>query len=217
MITTPIYEDLDDEVINRDELKEFVKKYEKQIKSEDWKSIIKDLESSYGKDYGLVKSIFENILGENILTRIDYIPANFFKEDEITTLDIPSNITSIGDSAFRDCKKLQAVIIPDSVTSIGENVFSGCSSLKDLKLSEKIETIPNKAFSGCSALDYLYIPDSVKRLGYDVFSGCPDSMVVELNRGVNRAEDANDPHPNALKMKSSTHDFMAKHLKWKNA
>ena len=219
MIMSPIHEAIDDEVIDREQLKEFLKNYEKQIKAEDWKSIIKDLESnSYGRDtYKLVKAIFSEILGENILTKMDTIPDRFFVDDNIKTISIPSNITAIGDGAFKNCKELQVIDIPDSVATIGEEAFSGCSALKNIRLSDKLEVIPNKAFAGCSALENVFIPDSVKRMGYDVFANCPDTMVVELNRGVNRAEGPNDPHPTAVKMKTSTHEFVSKHLKWKNA
>jgi hypothetical protein len=42
---------------------------------------------------------------------------------------IPSNVTSIGDSAFGDCENLASVSIPNGVTSIGEWAFGGCTSL----------------------------------------------------------------------------------------
>ena len=220
MIITPFVEDIENEKLDREELKKFLEKYEKEIKKEDWKSIVKSIDSSGNPKhtFELLVAIFEEILGEDILSKIDYIPSDLFRgNDDVKMIIIPEHITSISDSAFRDCKNLEKVIMNDNIKTIGENLFSGCSKLAEVKLSETLENIPNKAFSGCTALKYLYIPDSVKRLGYDVFYNCPDDMVVEMNRGVNRAEGPDDPHPNALKMKSSTHDFVAKHLKWKNA
>ena len=41
---------------------------------------------------------------------------------------IPSTVTTIGDSAFRDCKSLTNVIIPASVETIRGFVFFGCST-----------------------------------------------------------------------------------------
>jgi len=42
---------------------------------------------------------------------------------------IPDSVTSIGDYAISECRRLTSVTIPDSVTSIGEEAFYGCSSL----------------------------------------------------------------------------------------
>ncbi len=49
-----------------------------------------------------------------------------------TSYTIPDSVTSIGDSAFRECTKLTSVAIPDSVTSIGYCAFRECTSLKDV-------------------------------------------------------------------------------------
>ncbi len=48
----------------------------------------------------------------------------------LTSVTIGYGVTSIEDGAFRDCSNLTSIIIPDSVTSIGIFVFKGCSSLK---------------------------------------------------------------------------------------
>ena len=48
----------------------------------------------------------------------------------LTDCRIPDRVTSIGDSAFKDCSSLEKIIIPPSVTSIGPDVFSGCDNLR---------------------------------------------------------------------------------------
>ena len=58
-------------------------------------------------------------------------------DSEVTEANIPSEIdgvkvTSIGDSAFYDCKNLKNITIPDSVTSIGNCAFSDCPNLTDI-------------------------------------------------------------------------------------
>jgi len=47
----------------------------------------------------------------------------------ITSVVLPNGVTSIGQSAFRDCSGLTSVTIPDSVTSIGYCAFSDCEDL----------------------------------------------------------------------------------------
>ena len=54
--------------------------------------------------------------------------------DKLTTITIPSSVTSIGGFAFEDCSSLTSVTIPNSVTSIGMGAtFQGCTSLKTVE------------------------------------------------------------------------------------
>ena len=50
--------------------------------------------------------------------------------DKFTLL--PPSITTIGDYAFYDCKKLKNVTIPNKVTSIGKRAFGLCSNLNTI-------------------------------------------------------------------------------------
>ncbi len=52
--------------------------------------------------------------------------------DEITSVVIDNEVTSIGNNAFYDCTNLLSITIPDSVTSIGSYVFSECINLKTI-------------------------------------------------------------------------------------
>ena len=53
----------------------------------------------------------------------------------LTSITIPSSVTSIGRYAFYKCTGLTSITIPDSVTSIGDSAFSNCNSLKTISLS----------------------------------------------------------------------------------
>lgn len=51
---------------------------------------------------------------------------------KITSVSLPSGMTSIGDGAFSSCIGLTAVTIPKSVTAVGENSFYGCEGLEEI-------------------------------------------------------------------------------------
>lgn len=66
---------------------------------------------------------------------------------------IPSEIdskkvTSIGDDAFYECRKLTEITIPDSVTSIGRSAFSN-TGLTEVTISSNVTNIDSFAFYGC--------------------------------------------------------------------
>ena len=90
----------------------------------------------------------------------------------LTSLIIPSSVTSIVGSAFKDCSGLTSLTIPSSVTSIGGAAFKGCSGLTSLIIPSSVTSIKDAAFEGCSGLTSLTIPSSVTLIGGFAFEGC---------------------------------------------
>lgn len=94
------------------------------------------------------------------------------EDTEITTLNIPNIVTSIGMNAFSSCSGLTSVIIPNSVTSIGMSAFSGCSGLTSVTISNSMNRIDSSTFKGCGKLTSITIPNSVTSIGESAFYGC---------------------------------------------
>lgn len=215
MITAPIDEAAKIEELDREQLKEFAKEFEKELRSNNLAEICKKLiDNRHALRF--FKDVCEEVLGEDILSYLTVIPSGLYSESNIVSINIPSNIVEIKSGAFRDCEQLKRVIMPDSVTKMEESVFQGCSGLEEIRLSEKLQEIPSKTFAGCASLAELFIPDSVKRMGYDVFSNVNPNIIIKANRGVDRSEGPNDEHPKGIKMKSTTSEFMKNHIKWAN-
>ena len=78
--------------------------------------------------------------------------------NSLTSITIPSSVTSIGDYAFEGCVSLTTIVIPDSVTDIGDHVFEGCTSLEKILIPKGTR----------SEMQWL--------LGYR----CNDKLVVEI-------------------------------------
>ena len=102
----------------------------------------------------------------------------------LTSVTIPSSVTEIGGAAFKGCSGLTSVTIPSSVTSIGGSTFSGCSGLTSLTLPSGVTWIGGATFSGCSSLTSLTLPSGVTLIGDYAFSGCSGLTSLTLSSGV---------------------------------
>ena len=84
----------------------------------------------------------------------------------ITSVSLPHTLTTIGERAFKECKRLQSVVIPEGVTYIGKGAFLECDSIATLSLPNTVTLIDQNAFDGNLSLTSLIIPASVDSIGY---------------------------------------------------
>ena len=100
------------------------------------------------------------------------IPANtFYGCTSLTTIDIPSNITAIGDYVFQNCTGVTGqLVIPATVTSLGYSTFAGCTGLSSVKC-ENATPATAKSSSFNNIYDkILYVPAGAKD-AYQVATG----------------------------------------------
>jgi fibronectin type 3 domain-containing protein len=101
----------------------------------------------------------------------------------ITSVIIPANITSIGNTSFQYCSLLAYVAIPNSVTFIGDNAFSSCTSLTSVVIPNNITTFGNYTFSNCTSLVSVIIPSNVTSIGDYAFYNCSALDSVTIGSG----------------------------------
>ena len=91
----------------------------------------------------------------------------------LTSLTLPSGLTSIGSWAFTGCSGLTSLSLPSGVTSIGDGAFFGLSSLTSLSLPSGLTSIGDGTFYGCSGLTSIYVyAEKMPKLGTNMFGGC---------------------------------------------
>ena len=102
----------------------------------------------------------------------------------IKYVTLPDGLTTIGNSAFRDCSKLTSITIPNSVTSIGYQAFYWCSGLTSVTLGKNLKSIGYEAFCWCSGLTSITIPNNVTSIGEEAFDRCSGLTSVTLGNSV---------------------------------
>ena len=110
----------------------------------------------------------------------------FYNCSNLTSITIPSSVTSIGGWAFNDCTSLKEVHITDIAAwckiSFGgssanplyyaENLYLNGTLITDLVVPSSVTSIGSSAFYNCSNLTSIIIPSSVTSIGSYAFSYC---------------------------------------------
>ena len=87
--------------------------------------------------------------------------------DQVKLVIVGQGVTSIGSSAFQDCKNLKTVSLPGSLTAIGKNAFLRCGELTNVKLPASLKSVGEDCFTDCEKLvllDLTGVPDEIMEL-----------------------------------------------------
>ena len=90
----------------------------------------------------------------------------------LNSVTIPLGVSIISDYAFNWCVNLVSIDIPDSVTYIGDYAFDACSSLTKVKIPYGVTCINGASFQDCYSLKTVIIPDSVTSIEGWAFATC---------------------------------------------
>lgn len=102
----------------------------------------------------------------------------------VVDIQIPENVTKIGDNAFAGCSNLESIAIPESVTYIGVYAFFRCSSLKNIIIPESVTSIGESAFEGCTKLTTITIPTGVTTIELETFANCSSLTKIAIPENV---------------------------------
>ena len=88
-------------------------------------------------------------------------------------------VVSVGEKAFGWNSDITSVEIPSSVKTIGFQAFDGCENLVDVYLPEGIEFIGDASFAECPIAE-IDIPESVKSIGDGAFMYCENLAGISI-------------------------------------
>ncbi|ELP85876.1 hypothetical protein EIN_163070 [Entamoeba invadens IP1] len=141
--------------------------------------------------------------GNVIPSGVTFLGENCFEEVDLSTLEIPNTVKTIGEkcfcnmknliivtlstkllsigkSAFEGCEKLRTIKIPDTITSLHNFTFNCCCSLAEIKLSQNLEVLGELSFGNCTSLCSIELPNKIKELQKSCFIFCTSLKKIIL-------------------------------------
>lgn len=136
--------------------------------------------------------------------QVEAIPAYLcFGLSKLTSVNIPSSVTSIGDNAFLHCDKLanvtfspnlktigngafkdsgitRADLSATALESVGNDLFDNCTALTTVELPGTLTALSNNMFKECTALESITIPETLTTIGDQAFYTCSALKSVTL-------------------------------------
>ena len=92
-----------------------------------------------------------------------------FQSASLSSITIPSTVTTIGYGAFLNCQNLTSIDL-SNIESFGTHIFSSCTHLTSVKLPNTLQSIPDGMFAGCSSLTSFTF-DNFTSIGNWAFDG----------------------------------------------
>lgn len=108
---------------------------------------------------------------EDCVTKIGEIA--FLGFNSLTSITMADSVTEIGDRVKSEAgttHSLKTIQLSSNLTIIGESAFAYCTGITSLNLPNSLITLDEGCFTRCSGLTSVNIPDSVQVIGADAFS-----------------------------------------------
>lgn len=108
----------------------------------------------------------------------------WYPKNRSGSYNITEGVMRIEEYAFYNCREITTVTIPSSVSTIASDAFYSCVELSQVNFTEGLEVIENRAFQGCVRLKEIIIPSTVTNIGERAFAKCAASKygVVGLEK-----------------------------------
>lgn len=115
-----------------------------------------------------------------------------FYDGKITSVLLPSTLTSLGEQAFRNSTITSISTrdvttpenpssFPNAITAIPERCFQNCASLSPISFPSKLKTLGQYAFSGCTSITQITLPTTVTLIDDGCFNSCSSLQTININ------------------------------------
>ena len=116
------------------------------------------------------------------------IGENAFKGRPLTSVELPTGLIEIGNSAFAECSYLTTINLPEGIRRFGFWAFSG-SGLVSVVLPEGITDFCNAVFAGCTNLSSVEWPSDLTTISSWTFYQCSKLSSFDIPNTVSVIKD----------------------------
>lgn len=179
-------------------------KVKQQLNAYQLEDVYKKL--SMEDDFGIVTEFTQLLLqiGVDPLEHMSCVPIDYMRDTDITSIDIPDNVTAICSGAFNSCNDLRSVTLPSHLERIGIHAFAYCEALKNITLPNSLQVLEAWSFRGCTSLTRIDIPDSINKINPGVFTNCTALEHITIPKSVKKIYE--DAFANTPKLYDVTYD-----------
>ena len=126
--------------------------------------------------YGVAQQITSFMFGNYV----EHVPGFLCCDmKNLSNIQLPKSLASIGESAFESCTKLTSVVIPDNVTSIDAFAFGWCESLRKVTFGKKLQELTLGSFTDCTSIkEMISYASQVPDISYTTFDQVAPSTIV---------------------------------------
>lgn len=112
-------------------------------------------------------------------------PIAFNECTSLKTVDLSyDTMTKIYENAFSYCDNLETVVLGNNITSIDREAFIYCTALKEINLPNNLESLGMYAFAECRSLESINIPKTLKSWGMCAFAAALSLKYVTIEDGL---------------------------------
>lgn len=117
------------------------------------------------------------VIGEEVTSIGDYA---FYGLPNLTKVTIPKGLTAVGSYAFKNCTGLTDVQLPTTLKKLGESAFYGCSALREIVIPEGLYTVWGYTFKNCTSLEKVVFPLTLIKIDEAAFYGCTSLKTLTI-------------------------------------
>jgi hypothetical protein len=117
-------------------------------------------------------------------TNLTTIGESAFRGCQATSIVIPEGVTTLGNWAIGVCSLLESVTLPSTLTTIGSGTFNYNPKLNNVSVPASVTSISEYAFDNCTGLTSITIPNGPTSIGQYAFRNCNQLTSITIPSSV---------------------------------